>query len=41
VRLEGNVACMRRNLKEGDQLEDLNVDDRVMLKLILKKWGLE
>jgi hypothetical protein len=26
------------NLKEGDQLEDLFVDERVILKLILKKW---
>jgi len=27
------------NLKERDHLEDLGLDDRIILKRILKKWG--
>jgi hypothetical protein len=38
VRVEGNVARMRRGLKEGGKFEDLNEDKRVILKLILKEW---
>jgi hypothetical protein len=33
MRLEGNVALVRRHLKEGDQLEDLYVDGRIVLKV--------
>jgi hypothetical protein len=29
---------MRRDLKEGGKFEGLNEDERVILKLILKKW---
>jgi len=38
VRPERTVARVRRDLKEGDKFEDLNEDERVILKLILKKW---
>jgi hypothetical protein len=37
VRLEGNVARVRRDLKERGKFEVLNEDERVKLKLILKK----
>jgi hypothetical protein len=40
----GYVAHMRtqfwlESLKEGDDLEDLGVDERIILKFILRKWG--
>ena len=28
-----------RTLKEGDGLDDVGIDGRVILKRILKKWG--
>jgi hypothetical protein len=47
LRWTGHVACMRRdgyrvlvgNPKEGDHLEDIGIDGRILLKWILEMWN--
>jgi hypothetical protein len=34
----GTCRVLARNLREGDNLKDADVDGRIMLKWILQKW---
>jgi hypothetical protein len=36
---EVHIGFWCRNQKEGDHLENLGVDGRMILKWIFKKWG--
>jgi hypothetical protein len=37
-RREVHTGYLGRNLKERDGLEDLGIDGRIILKMILRKW---
>jgi hypothetical protein len=39
VREEEHTGFWLRNLREGKHLEDPGVDERIILKWILKKWN--
>jgi len=41
VGLERCIELWWGNLREGDHVEDIDVDGRIILKWIVKKWACE